>query len=112
SYNYKGKYLADFTLRRDGSSNFPAEERFGTFPSASVGWRISEESFMDVTSDWLSDLKIRSSYGIMGNDRVPSFQYLTKYTISLDVDYHMFVEYPECYHCFFLNNDLYSIITW
>src|SRR5699024_3134039 len=112
SYNYKGKYLADFTLRRDGSSNFPKKERFGTFPSASVGWRISEEPFMDATSGWLSDLKIRSSYGIMGNDRVPSFQYLTKYTVSLDEGYYIFGESPERYNGFYQNNAPNPIITW
>jgi TonB-linked SusC/RagA family outer membrane protein len=78
NYDYAGKYMAEFTMRRDGSPNFPKEKRFGYFPGASIGWRLSEESFMQGL-DAINNLKIRSSYGVMGNDLVSAFQYLTTY---------------------------------
>jgi TonB-linked SusC/RagA family outer membrane protein len=87
NYQYDEKYLLEFTLRRDGSQNFPKNGRFGTFPGVSVGWRISEERFLDL--DWVDELKIRGSFGILGNDRVEdingqpaSFQYLNLYNIN------------------------------
>ncbi|MFI5157848.1 MAG: SusC/RagA family TonB-linked outer membrane protein, partial [Sphingobacteriales bacterium] len=73
-----GKYLAEFTMRRDGSPNFPADKRWGYFPSASAGWRISEEQFMKKYT-FVNELKLRASYGVMGNDLVNPFQYLTNY---------------------------------
>jgi TonB-linked SusC/RagA family outer membrane protein len=78
TYDYSGKYLAQLTFRYDGSPNFPTNKRFGFFPSASAGWRISEEPFMK-EMDYLSNLKIRGSWGKMGNDLVDAFQYLTAY---------------------------------
>ncbi|WP_456087260.1 TonB-dependent receptor [Parabacteroides sp.] len=78
SYDYAGKYMAQFTFRRDGSPNFPENKRYGFFPSFSLGWRISEESFMKELT-FLDNLKFRGSYGKMGNDLVDPFQYLTTY---------------------------------
>ena len=78
SYNYRSKYMAQFTFRYDGSTIFPSNKRFGFFPSASAAWRISEEDFMkDFT--YINNMKIRGSYGEMGNDRVAAFQYMTFY---------------------------------
>jgi TonB-linked SusC/RagA family outer membrane protein len=68
-YTYKNKFLASATVRRDGSSRFGPENRWGTFPAFSAGWRVTEESFMDNVR-WISDLKIRGSYGRMGNQRI------------------------------------------
>jgi len=68
SYSYNDKYLASATVRRDGSSRF-IENQYGIFPSASLGWRISKESFMDNVS-FINDLKLRASYGILGNNEV------------------------------------------
>jgi len=65
-YNYKGRYFLSGTLRRDGSSKF-LNDRFGLFPAASVGWRISEEPFMDGVFPWLANLKFRGGWGVMGN---------------------------------------------
>ncbi|MDZ7650018.1 MAG: TonB-dependent receptor [Cytophagales bacterium] len=65
-YGFKDKYLLSATVRRDGSSRFGEDERYGTFPSVSAGWRISEESFL-AGVEFLSDLKIRGGYGTMGN---------------------------------------------
>lgn len=69
SYNYKEKYIASFTLRRDGSSNFGEGNKWGFFPSAALAWRIIEEDFMK-TADWLSNLKLRLSYGQTGNSGI------------------------------------------
>ncbi|HAM99920.1 MAG TPA: SusC/RagA family TonB-linked outer membrane protein [Marinilabiliales bacterium] len=66
NYSYKGKYMITATARADGSSRFAEGHKWGTFPSAAVAWRISEEDFM--ANDWLSNLKLRISYGITGNN--------------------------------------------
>jgi hypothetical protein len=69
AYAYNDKYLIDATIRRDGSSVFGAANRYGIFPAASVGWRISSEDFMkDMT--WITDLKLRASWGQMGNQNI------------------------------------------
>ena len=74
-YAYDNKILASATVRRDGSSRFGPENRWGTFPAGSIGWRITESSFMDNVR-WISDLKVRGSYGRMGNQRInPSNQF-------------------------------------
>ncbi len=70
-YDYDGKYLISGVIRRDGSTKFGPNNRFGYFPSGSVGWIVSEEEFMQ-QSDFLNFLKLRGSYGILGNDRIPS----------------------------------------
>ena len=68
TYNYRDKYFVEGSLRRDGSSKFRYEkDRWGTFWSIGGGWRISQEDFMLNTRDWLSDLKLRASYGVIGN---------------------------------------------
>ena len=69
-YNYKEKYLAEFTWRYDGSYLFPGNSRFGFFPAVSAGWRISEEDFFKPLSSTLNYLKLRASWGQMGNDQV------------------------------------------
>jgi len=81
SYAYKDKYLAEATLRRDGSVNFDKGKRWGWFPGLSLGWRVSEESFMK-NFDFINELKIKASVGQLGNDRVPSFQYFNVYNMS------------------------------
>ncbi len=68
-YAYNSKYLASVTVRRDGSSRFGPENRYGVFPSGSIGWRISREDFMSSVG-WITDLKLRASYGQMGNQRI------------------------------------------
>lgn len=75
-YNYKSKYLFSAVLRRDGSSNFGPENKFGFFPSGSVGWVASEESFLK-DSDAINFLKFRASYGIIGNARIGSFGFVS-----------------------------------
>jgi TonB-linked SusC/RagA family outer membrane protein len=70
-YSYQGKYLASALVRRDGTSKFLGDNRWGTFPAFSVGWRLSEENFMKGIT-WLNDFKIRGSWGRMGNDQAVS----------------------------------------
>ncbi|HYH56388.1 MAG TPA: TonB-dependent receptor [Anseongella sp.] len=77
-YAYRDKYLASFTFRRDGSSNFGPENRYGNFPAFSLAWRISEEPFMQ-GAEWISDMKIRGGYGVTGNQRIPAFQYINRF---------------------------------
>ena len=79
-YNYREKYLADVQMRVDGSSTFPEGNRYGYFPSVSAGWRVSKESFFDVS--FINDLKLRASYGVLGNDNVGLFQYLNNYSFN------------------------------
>ena len=78
-YNYKGKYLATFTIRRDASSKFGANNRWGNFPSASLGWRMSDEPFMSSTKKWLDDFKLRAGYGTTGNSNIGSYNYAFQY---------------------------------
>ena len=75
-YNYKSKYLFSAVLRRDGSSNFGPENKFGFFPSGSLGWVASEERFLK-DSDVINFLKFRASYGIIGNARIGSFGFVS-----------------------------------
>jgi TonB-linked SusC/RagA family outer membrane protein len=75
-YDYKGRYLFSALIRRDGSTRFGPENRFGYFPSFSAGWIMSEESFL-YDSSWLDFLKLRVSYGIVGNDRIPDYGYVS-----------------------------------
>lgn len=82
-YDYAGKYLLQFNWRYDGSENFPKGNRFGFFPGISLGWRISEEKFWKENILWIDYLKIRTSWGQMGNDKVDAFQYMTAYTFAL-----------------------------
>lgn len=79
NYSYKGKYLASFAVRRDGSSKFSPKNRWGTFPSLSLGWRISDESFMANTSGWLNDLKIRGGWGTSGNANIGAYNWRYQY---------------------------------
>ncbi|XWW46423.1 SusC/RagA family TonB-linked outer membrane protein [Fibrella sp. USSR17] len=77
NYSYKDKYIAQFILRREGSSRFGANNKFGNFPAASVGWTISQESFMrDVR--FVNNLKLRAGYGVTGNQGIPNYQSLVR----------------------------------
>ena len=78
-YSYKGKYLATFTIRRDASSKFGSKNRWGNFPSASLGWRMSDEKFMEPTRKWLDDFKLRAGYGTTGNSNIGSYNYAFQY---------------------------------
>jgi len=77
-YALKDRYIADVTLRRDGSSRFGSNTKYGTFYAGSLGYRISEESFMDGIT-WLDDLKVRVSYGKIGNSDINDYDWFTAY---------------------------------
>ena len=74
TYDYAEKYLASVSVRRDGSSRFGSNTKWGTFPSGSLGWKISSEDFL-ADQEWLNLLKLRVSYGVSGNDRIGDYEY-------------------------------------
>lgn len=82
SYNFEERYLLNATFRADGSSRFAPGNRWGYFPSLSAGWVISDEAFMQDIAPWLNSLKMRASWGQVGNQRVEFFQYLTPITFT------------------------------
>jgi len=84
-YNYKEKYMLNATLRADGSSRFASGHRWGYFPSASAGWAISNESFMASTSNWLDQLKLRVSWGQVGNQNIGDYKYASLISTSTAV---------------------------
>jgi len=88
NYDYRGKYLVEFTGRNDGTSRFADGHRYGFFPSGSLGWRISEENFWEPIRDWFNNFKIRASYGRLGNQAVSGyFPYLLSYGINTSYGY-------------------------
>jgi TonB-dependent starch-binding outer membrane protein SusC len=82
AYNFSEKYLAEVQMRVDGSSIFPEGNQYGFFPSVSAGWRISEEAWFQNSLSFIDDLKLRASYGQLGNDNVGQFQYYDNYAIN------------------------------
>lgn len=88
NYSYDGKYMITGTVRRDGSSRFGANNKWGVFPSAAVAWRISSEEFMASTSNWLSNLKLRVGYGVTGNqDGIGEYKSLSILGVGQDSYY-------------------------
>lgn len=86
-YNYNERYLLTLTVRADGSSKFPKKNHWGVFPAAAFAWRINEESFMESTKDYLSNLKLRVSYGESGNNDIKSVLYKSNYSIQSSKTY-------------------------
>ena len=82
NYTYADRYLASVTVRRDGSSRFGKNNKYGTFPSVSLGWRISEEAWMKNTKSWLDNLKLRASWGQTGNQEISNTARYTLYTTT------------------------------
>lgn len=85
NYSYKDRYLFEVNGRYDGSSKFPKDSRFGFFPSVSAGWNIAKESFMERTQGWLSLLKLRASYGMIGNQNIAAYSFIP--SMNLDNKY-------------------------
>jgi TonB-linked SusC/RagA family outer membrane protein len=79
NYDFKSKYLVEFLFRYDGSPIFPDDKRYGFFPGVSAGWRLSEEDFFRNALPFVNQLKIRASYGELGNDRIDIYQYLQSF---------------------------------
>lgn len=82
NYNYMERYLFEADLRSDGSSRFAKGHKWGTFPSFSAAWRISEENFIKNNVKWIDNLKLRGSWGQTGNNHIGEFQYLAQYDVS------------------------------
>ncbi|MDR1980694.1 MAG: TonB-dependent receptor [Tannerellaceae bacterium] len=81
-YAYLNRYLLEATLRHDGSSRFPPTKKYATFPSLAAGWRITEESFMESTSFWLSHMKLKASWGILGNQNIGNYPWQSMYVLG------------------------------
>jgi len=96
NYGYKNRYLLTATIRRDGSSKFTKDNRWGTFPSAAFAWRITEEPFMAKTANVLSNLKLRLSYGVTGNNTGID-NYDTQQTLSDPIYYPFGTSYSQGY---------------
>ena len=107
NYSYDSRYLFTFTVRRDGSSVFGKDNKYGVFPSVALGWNITNEKFMAKTSKWLNSLKLRLSYGMTGNEAIGVYQ-----SLSL-MDYSMFaingLSYTSMYPSGSMGN---SSLTW
>jgi len=82
NYNFKERYYVELNGRYDASPRFPKETRWGFFPSVSVGWRISEENFLNNNLPFITNLKLRASHGKLGNDAIGQYQYLATYSLS------------------------------
>jgi TonB-linked SusC/RagA family outer membrane protein len=82
NYAFKDRYLVEVNARYDGSSKFPSDQRYGFFPSVSAGWRINKEPFWKVSDKFISDLKLRASYGSLGNGNIASYAFQEIFNIS------------------------------
>lgn len=87
TYNYDEKYLLEFNIRNDYSSYFAKGNRSGIFPSFSAGWRISEEKFWSVLKPYVPSLKIRGSWGLVGNNRIGAYQYMQTVSVTNDISF-------------------------
>lgn len=100
SYNYKEKYMFNATIRRDGSSKFASGERWGVFPSFSAGWVLSQEEFLQSSSNWLNFFKLRASWGQVGNQDIDDFQFAAPINTSTNFN----SDNPAAYYTFGTNN--------
>ena len=82
SYNYDERYMLQVTVRRDGSSNFGPNNKWATFPSVSLGWNITNEKWMDQRPSWLTNTKLRLSWGKNGNENIGAFRYMANVAIG------------------------------
>ncbi len=83
NYDYKGRYLLAANFRADASDRFVKKHRWGFFPSVNAGWRLSEENWVkEPAGEWLSNAKIRASWGILGNDNIAQYMYMSSYSLS------------------------------
>ena len=94
NYNYNEKYLLEFSARYNGSSRFPKESRWGFFPSASVGYNISKEDFWKDFAPSINDLKIRASYGSLGNQNVSNYLYISSMSVGSELGWILDGERP------------------
>lgn len=83
-YSYDNRYLITATIRRDGSSKFASSNRYGNFPSISLGWNIAEEKFVKNNVPWLEQLKLRGGYGVLGNQEITDYQFTSVVTSGIN----------------------------
>lgn len=81
NYSYSNKYLIEGVIRRDGSSRFPTSLKYAYFPSAAVGYRIGQENFIKKNFRWVTELKLKASYGVLGNQNIPNYPYQNTYIL-------------------------------
>ncbi len=109
SYAFDKRYLAEFTIRADASYKFSPENRWGYFPSAALGWVLSEESFIkDIP--WINFMKLRLSYGVLGSDDVDPYLYMQTYkTVAPNITHYID---GQPYSIFYTSNYVHSDLTW
>jgi TonB-linked SusC/RagA family outer membrane protein len=112
NYDYKGRYLVEFSGRYDGTSRFAADSRWGFFPSASAGWRISEEEFFKPARKFVDNLKIRGSYGSLGNQNVSSYYTYMRLVSISDFSAYSFGEGSALAKYSSLGAPIASDLTW
>lgn len=105
NYSYNGKYLLEGNMRYDGTSRFSADNRWAIFPSFSAGWRISEESFIKDNATWIDNMKIRASWGILGNQNIGNYPYQSLITLGKDYPFGG-VRFPGAYMLEIANRDI------
>ncbi len=111
NYNYKDKYLAEVTMRYDGSMNFAKGHRWGLFPGVSAGWVISEESWFKPITNVVNFLKLKGSYGVMGNDNISAYQYLATYSFNSESHY-AFGTTPSLVQGVYSTVSANALVTW
>ena len=111
NYGYKDKYLVEFTMRYDGSMNFAPGHRWGLFPAASAAWIMSEEGFFEPLRGVVNFLKIKGSWGMMGNDNIAAYQYLSMYSYNND-DSYAFGTDPSYVQGLYQTRTANPLVTW
>ncbi|MCD2421832.1 TonB-dependent receptor [Niabella pedocola] len=112
AYDYSNKYIAEVTMRYNGSFNFPEDKRWGLFPSVSAGWRISEEPFFKQTVPFIDQLKLRASWGILGSDAVAQYLFLTRYQLITNTSYQTYFGDYGLANALYLSSTPNPDITW
>lgn len=112
AYNYKEKYMLDFTLRRDESLKFPKNNRVGWFPGISAGWKLSEEAFIKDNVKFVDNLKLRASFGQMGSDNVGDYQYMATAALYGTFDSYVFGTTPSVVSTLYFTGTPNPYITW
>ncbi|GEO06469.1 SusC/RagA family TonB-linked outer membrane protein [Adhaeribacter aerolatus] len=89
NYSFANRYLVEGVLRRDGSSRFPGNRKYAYFPSAAIGWRIGQEEFIKSNASWISELKLKASTGVLGNQNIGNYPYQNLYRIGTAYNYSL-----------------------
>lgn len=112
NYDYDGRYLAEVTMRYDGSMNFAKKHRWGFFPAFSLGWVISQEKFFEKASETVNFLKLKFSWGKMGNDNIAQYQYVSQYLFDGNGAYFGAGADGKINKAFYLSRVANPLVTW